>query len=143
MTQYATVLLSDTVTTFIQAAEADLMASKLNALLQSDLGTEVISLTLAGAGDGHTFVTEVVTSGNPITTGPFSTFDGEDALIGCYLAASEETLAVARAATVTFMQAQPPPNPGDLLVLTDEQVAGSSKGTRFMGLIVGVWTPQG
>jgi hypothetical protein len=141
MTQYATSLLSDATSTFVQAAEADLMASQLNTIFQQ-LENVVIALTLAGAGDGHTFVVNVVQSANPITEGPFDVL-GEKTLIGCYLASTGETLAAARAAAVTNMQAQTPPDPGDDLVLTDEQVAGSSKGTRFMGLIVGVWTPQG
>lgn len=136
MTQYATALLSNVTSSFVQAAEADLMASKLNALVQT--GVPVLSLTLAGGGDGHTFVAEVAQSSSTLVVSPFGVVD-EDALIGCYLASDEESLAVAREATVAFMQAQPPPNPNDSLSFFDEQVAGASKGTRFMGLIVGLW----
>jgi hypothetical protein len=136
MTQYATAELSDVTNSFIQAAEASELAARLNAVLQdTGGGSAVLSLHLAGGGDGHTFVvaierSESVTGGTALT---------DENLIGCYLAASESELAVAKDACVAAMLALPPPSGGETLAVVDDQIAGASKGTRFMGMIVAIY----
>jgi hypothetical protein len=122
---------------FIQTAEAPEMASRLNSILTVD-EDEIVSLALAGGGDGHTFVVSVETA-----DGEAGALTGELNLIGCYLGASQEELAVAKAAMMTAMSATTPPNPGDTLSIIDEQLAGAAKGTRFMGLLVAEWVGGG
>jgi hypothetical protein len=140
MTQYATYPIDSSTITIVQAAEADVLAAAVNAQLQA-LADEVMSLNLAGGGDGHTFAAEIVQSGNSVDPILPVDVEGENALVGCYLASNAETLEIARAKTVAAMIAStPPPGYMEPLVVVDEQVAGAAKGTRFMGLIVGVWT---
>jgi len=137
MTRYVTsdLILADTPTIFIQTADAVEMAARLNAILQAD--TLVASLALAGAGDGHTFVVSVETT--ETATGPL----GDDSVIGCYLGASEQALGVAKQAMVTELLALTPPSPGQVLSIIDEQIAGSAKGTVFMGMLVATWVSVG
>ncbi len=136
MTQYAVAELSDVTNSFIQAAEPDELASRLNAVLQDTLGGNVVlSLELAGGGDGHTFVVGVERSTTPGLGTPLD----DDNLIGCYLAASESELAVAKDACVAAMLALTPPVEGQTLEVVDDQLAGAAKGTRFMGMIVAIY----
>ncbi len=131
-------LLSDLIApSFVQAATApemqSLMTAALAAIATAGEGN-VIGITLAGAGDGHTFVTNIQVSGN-------SQFYEADSLrIGCYLAGTGEDLAVARAPVLAAMLAEAPPFQGAVQDLIDEMVVGSSKGTQFMGMIVTLWT---
>jgi hypothetical protein len=140
MTQYATYPIDSSTITIVQAAEADLMEEGVSAQLRA-LSESVMSLTLSGGGDGHTFITEIVHSGDSVDDLLPVEVEGDEAVIGCYLASNAADLKVARAKTVAAMNAVVPPMGSTApLVVVDEQVAGAAKGTRFMGLIVGVWT---
>lgn len=138
--QYATAELSTVTSTFVEDAEAVGMAERLNVILQAASGgNSILALSLAGGGDGHTFVTSVERSPSPLIGVSLD----EDNLIGCYLAASEEELGVAKAACVAAMLASTPPSQGLTLRIVDEQLAGASKGTRFMGMLVALWAGGG
>jgi hypothetical protein len=83
----------------------------------------ITSLTLAGAGDGHTFVVLVSHAAVTDVNGGLVFPAG----VQCYLASDSQQLTLARQALVL---------PQGTIVI-DEQLAGSSKGTRFMGMNVG------
>jgi hypothetical protein len=127
MAQYDTAELSTITTTYIQGAEASLFATPLNALLNTIGVDPVISLSLSGGGDGHTFVLAVDQSSAP-AGGGFSL--DEDYIVVFYLASSADQLVVARAAAIVAAGV----GPTDSQV--DHQIAGSAKGTRFLGMIV-------
>lgn len=136
MTQFATAELADVTNTFVQAAEPQIMADALNVILQAASGGNLIlALALAGGGDGHTFVVSVERSTNAGSGTPLD----EDNFIGCYLASSAEELETAKNACVAAMLATPSPGPSETLQIIDDQIAGSSKGTRFMGMIIALW----
>jgi len=142
MTTYNTTsLLSDLISpVFVQAATAPEMQALMTAALAAiALAAEgnVIGITLAGAGDGHTFVTEIEISSNSIV------YEADRLRVGCYLAGTGEDLAVARAPVLAALLTEAPPFQGAELNLLDEMVVGSAKGTQFMGMIVGLWTGEG
>jgi hypothetical protein len=100
------------------------------AKLATDLpGSILATLTLAGAGDGHTFLVkiEATTSGPPIGI----VIPTVAARVFCYQAADALELQKAQA----FAQAAA--LAAGLLFINDEQISGASQGTRFMGMIVG------
>lgn len=144
MTTFAQSILSDVLpTTFVEAAEAAVMTELVTAAIATIADAEegnIIGVTLAGGGDGHTFVTAIDVSSDPI--GP-DAIEPTTARVGYYLASSEEELPQARAATVAVLLAEPPPGEGQTLVMLDEQLAGAAKGTRFMGLILANWETLG
>lgn len=132
-------LLSDLISpSFVQAATAPEMQSLMTAALAAiaDAGAgNVIGITLAGAGDGHTFVTDIQVSSES------SFYEASNLRVGCYLAGTAEELAVARTSVLAALLAETPPFGGAVLDLIDEMLVGSSKGTQFMGMIVAFWTP--
>jgi len=109
---------------FVESAQADDLQARVNAVLADIFAASpvrvVTDITLAGAGDGHTFVvlieSALASAVNGGLPGPAS--------VQCYLASENEALAIARGQ-------QPLSGP-----LADEQLVGSAKGTRFMGLSV-------
>jgi hypothetical protein len=143
MTTYGTSLVSTLlVPAFVQAATApELQALMTAALAQiaSDDDGNVIGVNLAGAGDGHTFVAEINVSSAPLGT----SYEASDMRASCYLAGTAEELAVARVPVLAAMAAETPPRDGASLTFVDEMVVGSSKGTQFMGMIIGQWTGGG
>lgn len=133
---------SSTTPHFVEAAEASVMSAGISAAQAQIVTTDqelIVGVTLSGGGDGHTFVAELI--GSDTATG--GTELDELARFGCYLAASQEELAVARAAALAVLAAESPPSQGQVLMIIDEQVAGAAKGTRFMGLIIAQWQSQG
>jgi len=143
MTTFGFAPLSSVIATrFIQASEAPVMqalAAEMLADLAANVNGNIIGATLAGAGDGYTFVTTVDVSNSP--GGP--SYEASEARFAYYLAATAEELAVARIPVLAALRAETPPFQGAILNLIDDQLVGSSKGTHFMGLIVAVWMGGG
>ncbi len=111
---------------FFQSASPSDLQTAINDYLASILGPQptlvVSSITLAGAGDGHTFVVVIESAGEADVNGGF---------LNCatrfYIAADAEELAVARSALSAGIAGNP---------IADEQLVGASKGTQFMGMVV-------
>ncbi len=143
MTTFGSAPLSSIVATrFVEATEASEMQRLLAAELadiDANVDGNITGVNLAGAGDGYTFVTEIDVSNDPSGTA----YEAASMRLGCYSASSAEELARARVPVVAAMLAEAPPVQGQELDIVDEQIVGASKGTRFMGLIVGVWTGGG
>ena len=114
---------------YVQSSDPVDLAARINAQLAAifALGTAqaIASISLAGAGDGDTFVVEITHAAAASVNGGIITA----ALGACYAAGDAESLAVARAAVDAEIGAPIP-------AIADEQLAGASKGTRFMGLVV-------
>lgn len=132
MTTYGTIASSAARTQkYFQSSSPDDLQTAINAYLIALLGPSpaqaVSSITLAGAGDGHTFVVLIESAAATDVNGGF---------VNCatqfYIAADAEELAVARSAVSAGIATNP---------LADEQLAGSSKGTQFMGMVV-IGTPR-
>jgi hypothetical protein len=136
---------------FIESADPVDLETRVNAALAAmdPEASVVTNITLAGAGDGHTFVVLIesispVGTPNGLVAGSFGGV--ASSLVRCYLGGSDEELAKAR-----LRAGVPPPIvTGDPpltvpYVLVDEQVAGGAKGQRFMGLEIYtvVSIPQG
>lgn len=124
--QYVAASLASEVVSFEQSADAvDMLARITRRIAQQVLAGLpcLASCELGGAGDGHTFVARL----------GFMPADTVGALIDVsvrtYLAADAENLAIARAAALASIG---PPSASK----ADELIAGSSKGTRFMGLVL-------
>jgi hypothetical protein len=128
MSRYGTA--SDTtqnsvITRVLESADPDDLAAQVNGAI-ADIyalspARKVIDISLAGGGDGHTFVVVVEAAlATEVSDGGFASAPS----VQCYLAGANEALAAARAAARSA---------GDL---SDSQVAGASKGTRFMGMTV-------
>ncbi len=136
MTTFGLAPLSSIIDTrFVEATEASVLQQLLTAELVDIGDVQITTVNLSGAGDGYTFVTEINVSSNPIGRA----YESQLMLFGCYSASSAEELARARTAVVAAMLATTPPEQGDILELVDSQLVGASKGTRFMGLLIGVW----
>lgn len=107
----------------VQSADpADLRARLLAAVadLSAGLGAPVIAaMTLAGAGDGHTFMVEVEVAEMAEVTGGLMLQD-----VVCFLGGQSEAVETARAAIASA------------LTIADVQAAGASQGTRVMGMMV-------
>lgn len=138
MTQYAEVATPTSVNVlFVQSAEPEDLEDKVNAAIAAlaPAATSVITaLSLFGAGDGHTF--GVIVESALLTAvggGALPGIVGSDQLtvVRCYLAGSADELAAARAAAGV-----PAALSGVAWNVTDEQMAGGSKGTRMMGMTV-------
>lgn len=143
MTQYAKVTtlgaLSPAVA-YVEAATPEDLQNKINAvisLVDASLFA-ITAITLAGAGDGHTFTALIETAPVANVNGSYilGTASGiQAAQVRCYLAGSEDELVPARlraGAPASFAF-------GNLTLswgILDEQFAGGSKGTRFMGMTV-------
>ncbi len=114
------------ITRVLQSSDPTDLAAQVNAAITAiyALGTSyrVIDISLSGAGDGNAFVV-VVEAGRTadLVDGGFVAAPQ----VSCYLAASKDALEVTRAAV------QPASG-----VVADSQIAGSSKGTQFMGMLV-------
>jgi hypothetical protein len=125
MSRYGSVAIatpSSIISRVVQSAEPDDLAAKTNAAIAAlPAGYTVVGITLAGAGDGSTFTVTVEAGANANVSGGFSAPPS----VTCFLASDAEALLIAR------LQASPSSG-----VFADTQVAGASKGTRFMGLVV-------
>ncbi len=121
---------------FIQSAEPQDLQARVNAAINAITGT-IASISLAGAGDGHTFV--VLIESAPATDVEGGLPGGSDSTqVIFYEAGSGEELAVAKEAAgvpAPFVNPSPPPDTV-AYALRGEEIAGSSKGTRFMGMSV-------
>jgi hypothetical protein len=115
-----------TLTRVVEAAEPEPLALRVNAAV-AELAlagaTVLTALSLAGAGDGHTFTVTIEAAAPAAVVGGITPFGG----VRCYLASSAEALALARQAAALPAVLQP---------FVDSQVSGSSKGARFMGMLV-------
>jgi hypothetical protein len=143
MTQFAKVstlgALSPAVA-YVEAASPEDLQNKINTVLSlvDSALFGVTAITLAGGGDGHTFVALIETApvANINGTPLFGTVSGvQSTVVRCYLAGSEDELVPARlraGAPDSFTVGQLTFTWG----IVDEQFAGASKGTRFMGMTV-------
>jgi hypothetical protein len=126
MSRYGSVTISDPtslVTRVVQSAEPGDLQDRANAAIASlPAGYVVVGLTLAGAGDGHTFTVTIEAGLAQEVTGGFA----EPPIVTCFLASEAEAMLLARQ----------PAGPVIGGIFADTQVAGASKGTRFMGLVV-------
>jgi hypothetical protein len=121
---------------FIQSADAEDLQAKVNAAIDATTGA-IASISLAGAGDGHTFVVLIESAPSVDVEGGLPASSAVTPVI-FYEAGSGEELAVAKtAAGVPPPLTNPNPPPATLpYVLIGEELAGSSKGTVFMGMSV-------
>ncbi len=136
---------------FIESADPVDLQDKVNAAIGAlDTQSSVITnITLAGAGDGHTFVVLVEVSEPAGTTSGLGAGSQQGSLVTqvrCYLGGSDEELVKARlgaAVPAPVVTGDPPITVPYALV--DEQVAGGAKGQRFMGMEIYtiVSIPQG
>jgi hypothetical protein len=123
-------------TAALQSADAADLQDKVNSYIASldALTTLITDITLAGAGDGHTFVVLVESAPQGSVQGglPCGNSGGiAPSLVRCFLAGTAEELLRAQTATGV---------PASVLGVgysaMDVQMAGASKGTRFMGMTV-------
>jgi len=115
---------------FDASAQPTDLAARANALLaQVPGGSLISSISLAGAGDGHTFFVSVEHA--PAAAFASGGLSPAGAEVACYLAATPIALANARS-TVSVGGA----------ALVGSLVAGASKGTRVMGMLVGGTPPE-
>lgn len=126
MSNYGTVSAGKTVNTaVVQSANPEDLQRRVNAVIakiaQPPGANLIASMTLAGAGDGHTFtVTIEWAPGGDFAEGGLTPGDG----VACYMASQSEALLAARIAA------------GGSGPFADSQVAGASGGSRFMGMLV-------
>ena len=142
MTQFAQLSGNASVRTqFVQGATAEDLESRINAAIAAVGITQLITnITLAGAGDGHTFVA-TVESADPgdISAGGLAGATSVPILAArCFLAATAESLQIARSAVVPPAPVPNPPLPTVSYASIDTQIAGAAKGTRFMAFMAGV-----
>lgn len=132
MSRYGSVTITgptSLITRIVQSASPDDLQTRAQAAIDAlPAGYVVVAITLAGAGDGHTFTVTIEAGDEDDTEGGF---DGTPQLT-CYLASAAEALLVQRANVA--------PASGNYV---DTQVAGSSQGTRFMGMLVRGTLPAG
>src|SRR6185295_16034047 len=103
--------------------------------------TFITSITLAGAGDGHTFVVIIETAaGTDVEFGGlFGTAGGLQATqVRCYMGGSPEAFLAAKTAA-----GEPAPFASVPFGIVDEQLAGGAKGQVFMGMTVFSSNAQG
>jgi hypothetical protein len=115
-------------TVFVKAADPGILQDLVNAEIGKVGGSSVITaITLAGSGDGHTFVAIIETAPSASTTGGL--VGGAGAAVTCYMGSSPEELARSKSAAGV-----PAPFSNVPYALVDEQLAGGAKGQVFMGL---------
>lgn len=136
MTQFGQVGDPSLVTTkFVESANPDDLAARVNAIILGiDASSQVITtLDIAGGGDGGEFVVEIgFTAATNATGGLPGSAQGFGATqVRCYLASTDQELEKAKAAVVP-----PPPSNSVGFAAVDEQLAGASQGTAFMGMTV-------
>ena len=124
-------------TVFVESAQADDLQTRVNAALIAIFAEEepqaVAAITLAGGGDGHTFVVVIESAAATDVDGGFLALgEGPGVLVVCYLASESEALEIARESLATELAE---------VAIADEQLAGGAKGTRFMGMVV-AGTPE-
>jgi len=129
MSRFGTVTLasaSSLATRVVESADPADLQARVNAAITEIYALagsyQITAMTLAGAGDGHSF-TVTIEAGKTadLVDGGFPSAPS----VVCYLASQAEALAVAHAAAL--------PTSG---TISDSQVAGASKGTQFMGMLV-------
>jgi hypothetical protein len=129
MSRYGTVLdATNLKTVYLESSDPLDLETKVNLAIQTigamDTPQLIADVTLAGAGDGFSFIV-------CIEYAPLTAMDGGLLAVGTfvfmYLAATAQELAVKRAALF------PAPLTDSVV---DSQLAGSSQGTRFMGMVV-------
>jgi len=140
MTQYAKSSINTNVV-IVQSADPTDLQNMVNATfaniarIAQELETTfgIAGLTLAGGGDGHTFIVTITYAEATDIFGNFLALgaDPSPAAVRCYLGADAEALETARAAAGV-----PDPVNSVPYVLVDEQCQGAAKGTRFMGMSV-------
>jgi hypothetical protein len=123
-------------TAVLQSADPADLQDKVNTYLASldSQTTLVTDITLAGAGDGHTFVALVQSAPEGSAQGGLPCGNTVGILptqVRCFLAGTAEDMLRAQAAAGV-----PSAVLGVGYSAMDVQVAGSSKGTRFMGMTV-------
>jgi len=112
------------VVVFVESAAPDDLASRANAAIAAiPAGNLISDITLAGGGDGHTFV--VLIEYGP-TADVDAGLDPATTSVKCYMAAQQQALAAVRSVLAMTLGG----------IVADEQMAGGSKGTHFMGLLV-------
>jgi hypothetical protein len=126
VSRYGSVAAGATITTrTVQSARPDDLGTRVNQALDEIAALPnmqvIASMTLAGAGDGHTFTVTIEAAAMADVEGGLT--PGATGVL-CYMASQAEALTAAREALTL------PADP-----LADVQVAGSSGGTRFMGLL--------
>ena len=120
-----------TVATFksIQSADPVDLQTQVNAYLASLGSNLVMSIVLAGGGDGFMFVVDIESV--PVTVLGGGGLIASGVAVRCFLAGTSEELARAKTAAGV-----PPPVSSIAYSALDEQLAGASKGQRFMGMTV-------
>lgn len=94
----------------------------------------VTAMTLAGGGDGHTFIVNITAFKGPIGQVENGVLSAMVARVTCYMAAtSEELLKAEVVARRRLFAVLTGPN----ATFLDSQLAGASQGTHFMGMLVG------
>ena len=134
MSRYGTVNItgaSSLITRIVEADTPEDLEDRVNAALAAINAMEtyrIIAITLAGAGSGDAFMVTIEAGRtSDITQGGLPA----TATVACYLASDAEALANVHA-NANFTSG----------TLSDSQVAGASKGTQFMGMLV-KGTPAG
>lgn len=126
MSRYGSVTIASDaslITRVVQSAEPDDLSARANAAIAAlPAGYVVVGLTLAGAGDGATFTVTVEAGLAQDVVGGFT----DPPVVTCFLASEAGALLLARQ----------PAGPQVGGVFADTQLAGASKGTRFMGMVV-------
>jgi hypothetical protein len=125
MSRYGSVTISgptSLITRVVQSADAaDLQLLASAAIAALPAGYVVTNITLSGAGDGATFTVTIDAGLSADVTGGFVT----PPTVECFLGSDASALARARVLASPLSG-----------VFADTQVAGASKGTRFMGMVV-------
>jgi len=120
---------------FVESAEPTDLETRVNAALQilAVAMPVLASVQLSGAGDGHSFVVELVGTQTmnaiTLTVGTYA-FNPSGVFAICYMAADRDQLREQRARAVAASGI----SSTDTVI--DEIVAGASKGLRHMGLIL-------
>jgi len=128
---------------FVEGADPETLQNLVNEVLLNVDGTTtfITSITLAGAGDGHTFVVIIETAaGTDVEFGGlFGTAGGLQATqVRCYMGGSPEAFLAAKTAA-----GEPAPFASVPFGIVDEQLAGGAKGQVFMGMTVFSSNAQG
>jgi hypothetical protein len=151
VSRYATVIdTSLSRADFFQSANADDLEARVNARLAGFSLVPTVrlaALNLSGAGDGHSFVVEILSVLDPgaledvaviVNPNTPSATPGSILRVICYVASDVPNLNQQRATQINQFLA----STGTLFdKILDEQMAGGAKGLPFMGMILGVFSP--